>query len=57
MRRHKAIRLDDLNKIRCSLKKIKPFIVAHDYSPSGLADQEDILNWVKPPAQQLEMLL
>jgi len=57
MRRHKAIRLDDLKKIRCSLKKIKPFIVAHDYSPSGLADQEDILNWVKPPAQQLEMLL
>jgi len=57
IRRHKAVRLDDLKKIRCSLNKIKPFIVARDYKPSVLADQDDILKWVKPPAEQLEMLL
>jgi len=57
MRRHKKIRLDDLKKIRCSIKKIKPFIATQDYQPLKLSDQEDISAWVTPQAEQLEMRL
>jgi len=57
MRSYHKVRLDDLKKIRCSLNKIKPFIVTHDYNPIVLADQDDILKWVQPQGEQFEMLL
>ncbi len=57
MRRYKKIHLDDLKKIRCALKKIKPFISTQDYQPLKLSDQEDISMWVSPKTEQLEMRL
>lgn len=54
-RRFKRIRLVDLEKIRCSVKKLKPFIIAQDYKPLELADRQDILLSIQPQIQQIDM--
>lgn len=55
-RRYKAISLDDLKHMRCSIKKIQSFISTKDYQPTKLSDQEHILHLIQPPPQQLSLI-
>jgi putative DNA modification/repair radical SAM protein len=56
MRRHQRIRLDDLAKLRVSLRKAKPFIVTADHNPDALRiDRDDLPNRVAPQNEQLEL--
>ncbi|CAM3488356.1 Putative DNA modification/repair radical SAM protein [Bordetella sputigena] len=47
LRRLRAVRYQDLVRLRCAMDKVKPFIVVQDYRP-GLAD---------PPSEQLRRSL
>jgi putative DNA modification/repair radical SAM protein len=47
LRRLRAIRYQDLIRLRCAMDKVKPFVVVQDYRP-GLAD---------PPSEQLRQAL
>ena len=55
-RRYRTLRLDDLAKLTVSLDKIRPFIIAADWRPVLLSDQQTIDAWVAPKrSQQLEL--
>jgi putative DNA modification/repair radical SAM protein len=55
-RRVRALRLDDLARLRVPLKKAKPFIVLPDHRPTRLIDRTDLRTLVRPrPAQQLTL--
>ncbi|WP_416399327.1 putative DNA modification/repair radical SAM protein [Allohahella sp. A8] len=57
-RRFHALRLNDLAKMRVSLKKVQPFIIAQDYWPaSSLVDSLTLKALFLPPAQQASMTL
>ncbi len=43
LRRMRRIRWDDLSRLRCSMKKIAPFIVTADYKPAQGATSSDLL--------------
>ncbi|MCH4090970.1 putative DNA modification/repair radical SAM protein [Acetobacter sp.] len=55
-RRHKTIRLDDLERLRVSLRKIRPFITTPDWRPVKLIDRLDLKSLFAPPPQQLSLL-
>jgi predicted DNA-binding helix-hairpin-helix protein len=55
-RRHRRLRLDDLGRLRVSLKKVRPFIVAEGWTPLRLIDRSDLSALVAPPAVQLTLL-
>ena len=63
IRRYKALTLEDLKKMRCALKRAKPFIITADYRPSSLLlDRADLLPYLLPAAKikadnQLELAL
>jgi putative DNA modification/repair radical SAM protein len=52
-RRHRNLRLADLTKLRVSLAKVRPFIVAADWRPTVLADRADLRRTL--PGEQLEL--
>ncbi len=56
-RKLRAITLDDLKKMRCSIKKLQAFITTKDHKPTRVADQEYILHLIQPPAEQLALNL
>ncbi|MDB5415961.1 MAG: putative modification/repair radical protein [Rubritepida sp.] len=55
-RRHRRIRLDDLAKLRVSLRKIRPFVIAEDWSPLRLTDRGDLRGLLMPEPVQLSLL-
>ncbi|MCX8240209.1 MAG: putative DNA modification/repair radical SAM protein [Akkermansiaceae bacterium] len=58
IRRHSAIRLTDLIKMRVNLKKSLPFIITSDHQPANLEiDSKKIRALHAPPPEQLELNL
>jgi len=55
-RRHRRIRLEDLGRLRVSLRKVRPFIATADWTPLRLIDREDLGALVRPAAEQLVLL-
>jgi predicted DNA-binding helix-hairpin-helix protein len=56
MRRVYAIRIDDLAKLRISLKKVRPWVIAADYNPDAFKlDRDDLRSRVAPASVQLEL--
>ena len=56
IRRHQKIRLDDLAKLRVSLRKTKPFVITADHNPDALRiDHGDLSQRVVTPHVQLEL--
>lgn len=50
------LRLEDLARLRVSLKKARPFIITADHNPDALRlDREDLRRRVEPVHQQLEL--
>ena len=57
IRRHRAIRLEDLARLRCPMKRVAPFVTTADHNPDALLiDRLDLKKRVAPP-QQLELAL
>jgi predicted DNA-binding helix-hairpin-helix protein len=52
LRRMRRIRYVDLTRLRCSMKKIAPFIVTADYSPSNGAASSELLRRALTDAPQ-----
>jgi putative DNA modification/repair radical SAM protein len=52
-RRVRAIRSDDLARLRVPMKKIAPFIVLPDHRPGSLADQEHLAEGLRSPQQRV----
>ena len=42
VRRHRTLRLEDVARLTRSLDKVRPFIVALDWTPGGLTDAADL---------------
>lgn len=57
MRRHRALKFDDLQKMRCVLKRAQPFIITQDYHPHGLLDRANLLSSVSSNHEQLALPL
>jgi putative DNA modification/repair radical SAM protein len=57
LRRLRRVRWEDLSRLRCSMKKIAPFIVTADYSPvQGAASSDTLRRALAPPQQRVEQL-
>lgn len=57
LRRLRAIRYQDLIRLRCAMDKVKPFIVVQDYRPGlGEASSETLRRAHTPAPQQLALL-
>ncbi|MFZ2995473.1 putative DNA modification/repair radical SAM protein [Sphingobium sp.] len=54
-RRHRRLRLDDVARMTTSIKKLRPFLIAADWRPSGLIDRIDLRARVAQPRDQLEL--
>ena len=54
-RRHRTLRLDDVAKLCASMKKVRPFICALDWSPGGLTDREHLRPIVASKSEQLSL--
>ena len=54
-RRHRRLRLDDVARLTLSIAKVRPFLIAADWSPAGLADRVDLSSMLRPQTQQLEL--
>ena len=56
MRRWRQIRLEDLGRLRISIKKTQPFVIAADHNPEALRiDRSDLRQRVQPAHVQLEL--
>lgn len=55
-RRHHMLRLEDLERLRISLRKIRPFITTPDWRPTRLTDRQDLKALFAPPPAQLSLL-
>ena len=51
-RRHRTLRLDDLARLCQSIDKVRPFIMALDWSPGGLTDGEGLRESFLPKAKR-----
>lgn len=54
-RRHRHLRLEDLAKLKVSIRKIKPFLYTTGWSPGRLADQQNLRQLFVPQPQQLAL--
>jgi putative DNA modification/repair radical SAM protein len=56
MRRVQKIRLDDLQKLRVPLKKVRPWILTDDFNPEALRiDRDDLRERIVSPQRQLNL--
>ena len=54
IRRHRKIRLDDLSRLRVSVKRARPFVVTADHNPDALRlDTDDLRSRTMPDNKQL----
>jgi putative DNA modification/repair radical SAM protein len=57
-RRVRALRMDDLARLKVSLRKVAPFLILPDHRPTRLIDRADLASLIKPaPAEQLSFAL
>lgn len=54
-RRVKRLRLDDLDKLVQSLKKVMPFVCCLDWQPGKKLDDPKLLEQLKPPPKQMDL--
>ncbi|TCL92925.1 putative DNA modification/repair radical SAM protein [Rhizobium sp. PP-WC-2G-219] len=55
-RRHRTLRLEDLVRLKVSLKKVQAFIIAESWTPSRLIDRPDLRTMFAPKPEQLVLL-
>ncbi len=55
-RRFRRLALDDLGRLRVSVKKVKAFIVCSGWTPLKLIDRGDLRDLFAPPPQQMVLL-
>jgi predicted DNA-binding helix-hairpin-helix protein len=57
LRRSRAVRYQDLVQLRCSMAKIRPFVVTQDYrAPLKEVSSEQLRRSLTPPPVQLALL-
>ncbi|MDH7975550.1 putative DNA modification/repair radical SAM protein [Sphingomonas sp. AR_OL41] len=54
-RRWRRLHLADIARLTVSIAKLRPFLIAADWRPTGLADRLDLRPLVAPRAKQLEL--
>jgi predicted DNA-binding helix-hairpin-helix protein len=54
-RRWRRLTLDDVARLTVSIAKVRPFIVAENWRPTLLTDQEDLKQRLRPKKEQLEL--
>lgn len=54
-RRLKRVTLADLGRLTRGVKKLKPFVVADDWTPGGLTDADDLRARLAPPPKQMSL--
>ena len=54
-RRHKALTLADLGRLTRGVAKLKPFVIAADWSPGALTDRVDLKTRLVPEPEQLSL--
>ncbi len=54
-RRHRAIRWDDLRRLRCVIDRAAPFVITADRLPPNWLERDDLLKLVLPAGEQLEL--
>ncbi len=55
-RRHRAVRLDDLARLRLPVAKLAPFVVTPDHTPRAALDSAGLLARLAPRPKQLALL-
>ncbi len=55
-RRHRRVRLEDLGRLKVSLRKVRPFIVTEGWTPLRLIDRQDLRALFEPPPMQMSLL-
>ncbi|ESQ78590.1 putative DNA modification/repair radical SAM protein [Asticcacaulis sp. YBE204] len=55
-RKHRRLGLDDLGRLKVSIKKVKAFIEAAGWTPVSLIDRGDLRDMFAPPPEQLVLL-
>ncbi|GBQ11088.1 putative DNA modification/repair radical SAM protein [Swaminathania salitolerans] len=55
-RRHCSLRLADIERLKVSLRKVKPFIVTPDWSPGRMIDRVDLAQRFRPQPAQMSLL-
>ncbi|MGQ3047167.1 MAG: putative DNA modification/repair radical SAM protein [Niveispirillum sp.] len=54
-RRHKNLRLEDLERLGVGVRKVRPFIMAEGWSPLRLTDRTDLRDLFAPKPKQLSL--
>jgi predicted DNA-binding helix-hairpin-helix protein len=49
------LNLTDVKRLARNIEKLKPFVIAGDWSPGALADRADLRDRFAPPPQQLSL--
>ena len=57
VRRYRTLRLEDVARLTRSIDKVRPWIVALDWTPGGLTDVADLRARLKPPARAEQLSL
>jgi putative DNA modification/repair radical SAM protein len=57
VRRHRTLRLEDLARLTRSLDKVRPWIVALDWTPGGLTDAVDLKSRLAPRREPEQLAL
>ena len=56
VRRHRMLRMEDLARLRVSLAKVSPFVVALDHRPAQELDSARLSQRLAPKPRQLALL-
>jgi putative DNA modification/repair radical SAM protein len=54
-RTHRRLTLDDVGRMSAGLRRVRPFLIAADHRPTGLADRLDLRQRLMPRAEQLRL--
>ena len=54
-RRHRRLRMDDLARLRLSMPKVAPFVIAADHQPGGLLDSTRLQQRLVPKPMQADL--
>ncbi|MEA3048735.1 MAG: hypothetical protein QOG84_571 [Sphingomonadales bacterium] len=54
-RRWRRLRLEDVARLTASIAKVRPFIEAEGWQPTGLTERADLGAWLKPRIRQFEL--
>jgi len=54
-RRFRRLRLDDIARLTVSIAKIRPFLIAADWTPAHIDGAADLKTFVVPKVEQMEL--